>query len=280
MRSTGTLGVLRGLRSGVAALLLVAAAGLVLACGTLSPQREQSLGEQAAREMRRQLEFVDDEFVVDYVEDMGRELLAAAGPQPYDFRFYVVRAPELNAFALPAGYIYLNTGLLLSVDNASELAGVMAHEIAHVALRHVAQNYQRQRNTRLFYETGSVLASVLVGGPVAAGGQLAGQLLMVGYLNQFSQAAEEEADAYAVEILPRAGYDPNGLLTFFETLQAEAGSEGALPFLSSHPTTAQRIQDTAGRIAAAPLSADLRVSDGGRLEIIQRRIELLGEARR
>ena len=79
---------------------------------------------------------------------------------------------------------------------------------------------------------------------------------------------------------PVLGLQRSASQRIFETLQAEAGSEGALPFLSSHPTTAERIQDTAGRIAAAPLSDDLRVSDGGRLEIIQRRIELLGEARR
>ena len=105
---------------------------------------------------------------------------------------------------------------------------------------------------------------------------MAGQLAAVAYLNQFSREDEQEADAFALEILPRAGYDPNGLLTFFETLQARSGSSG---FFSSHPTTAARIDDAAGRIAAAPLPADLRVSDSGRLEIIQRRIELLGQER-
>ena len=260
-------------------LALLAWGGLVLACATLSEDQEQDLGEQAAREMRRQLDFVRDPWVVDYVEDIGQELLSAAGPQPFDFRFQVVRDPELNAFALPAGYIYLNTGILLEVANVSELAGVMAHEIGHVALHHVAQNYQRQRNTRLAYDTASVLASVFVGGPAAAGGQLVGQLAVVAYLNQFSREAEEQADAFAVAILPQAGYDPNGLLTFFETLKAESGSAGVPIFLSSHPPTDLRIEETAGRIASASLPTHLRVSDDGRLEIIQRRIELLGQER-
>lgn len=260
-------------------MLALAWAALCLACTTLSPDQEQDLGEQVAREMREELDFVRDPRVVEYVDDLGREVLTAAGPQPFDFRFQVVRDPDLNAFALPAGYIYLNTGLLLEVANVSELAGVMAHEIGHVALHHVAENYQRQRNTRLAYDTASVLASVLVGGPAAAGGQLVGQLAVVAYLNQFSREAEEEADGFAVEILPRAGYDPNGLLTFFETLKAKSGGAGVPAFLSSHPSTALRIEETAARIAAAPLPADLRVSDGGRLEIIQRRIELLGQQR-
>ena len=257
----------------------LAGGSLLLACATLDTDQEQDLGEDVARALAEELDFVRDPWVVDYVDSLGRELLKAAGPQPFAFRFYVVRDPELNAFALPAGYIYMNTGILLEAANVSELAGVLAHEIGHVALHHVAENYNRQRNTQLGYEAVSVLASVLVGGYAAAVGQGLGQLAAVAYLNQFSREAEEGADAFAVEILPRAGYDPNGLLTFFETLQARSGRSGMLPFLSSHPTTAARIEDAARRIAAAPLPADLRVSDSGRLEIIQRRIELLGQER-
>ena len=257
----------------------LAGGSLLLACATLTTDQEQDLGEDAARALREELDFVRDPWVVDYVDSLGGQVLRAAGPQPFDFRFHVVRDPELNAFALPAGYIYMNTGILLQAANVSELAGVLAHEIGHVALRHVAENYNRQRNTQLAYETASVLASVLVGGYAAAGGQMAGQLAAVAYLNQFSREDEQEADAFALEILPRAGYDPNGLLTFFETLQARSGRSGVLAFLASHPTTAARIEAAAASIAAAPLSGDLQVSDRGRLQIIQRRIELLGQER-
>ena len=258
----------------------LAGGSLLLACATpLDTDQEQDLGLDAARALRKELDFVRDPWVVDYVDSLGRQLLAAAGPQPFDFQFYVVRDPALNAYALPAGYIYLNTGILLDAANVSELAGVLAHEIGHVALRHVAENYNRQRNTQLAYETASVLASVLVGGYAAAGGQLAGQLVVVTYLNQFSREDEQEADAFALEILPRAGYDPNGLLTFFETLQAQSGRAEVPVFLSSHPTTAARIEAAAASIAAAPLPGDLQVSDRGRLQIIQRRIELLGQER-
>ena len=257
----------------------LAGGSLLLACATLTTDQEQDLGEDAARALRKELDFVRDPWVVDYVDSLGDRLLAAAGPQPFDFQFYVVRDPALNAYALPAGYIYVNTGILLDAANVSELAGVLAHEIGHVVLRHVAENYNRQRNTQLFYETTSVLASVLVGGYAAAGGQVVGQLLAVAYVNQFSREDEQEADAFALEILPRAGYDPNGLLTFFETLQAQWGRAEVPVFLSSHPTTATRIEAAAASIAAAPLPGDLQVSDRGRLQIIQRRIELLRQER-
>jgi predicted Zn-dependent protease len=161
----------------------------------------------------------------------------------------------------------------------SELAGVLAHEIGHVVLRHVAENYNRQRTTQLGFEAASVLASVLVGGHAAAAGQALGQLAVVAYLNQFSREDEQEADAFALEILPRAGYDPNGLLTFFETLQARSEGAEDWVFVSSHPTTATRIEAAAASISAAPLPGDLQVSDRGRLQIIQRRIELLGQER-
>ena len=117
----------------VAAAGWLAGGSLLLACAPLTTDQEQDLGFDAARALRKELDFVRDPWVVDYVDGLGDRLLAAAGPQPFEFRFYVVRDPELNAYALPAGYIYVNTGILLDAANVSELAGVLAHEIGHVA---------------------------------------------------------------------------------------------------------------------------------------------------
>jgi predicted Zn-dependent protease len=261
-----------------------AAAGLALAlalpaCAPLSVQEEQRLGYQLSRELRGQLVFVRDKVVADYVADIGREILAAAPPQPFEYRFYVIEDEELNAFAAPAGHVYVNTGTILAARHASELAGVIAHEVGHVAHRHVANNYNRQRNTGLAYQVG-VLAGALLGGSAgASAAQLGGGLAAMAYLNQFGREAEMEADAFAVDAMPRARWDPNGLVSFFQTLQAEAGPR-VPTFLSSHPATADRITATSARIAKLPRDGSLRRDDGGKLEIIQRRIELLTGATR
>jgi predicted Zn-dependent protease len=260
---------------GVAALASV----LVLlqpACTTLAVSEEEKIGRDASRELRRELDFVRDEWVVDYVEDIGRSIVAVAPPQPYDYHFYVVEDESLNAFALPAGYIYIHTAIIMEAANVSELAGVIGHEVGHVALRHVARNYNRQRNTGIVYQLLSVVASIFVGGYAAAGGQMVGELAAVAYVNQFTREAEEEADAFAVEMLPKAGYDPTGLVTFFHTMNAQSGGGHGVPaFLASHPATEDRIRSTSALIADATLAPELRVDDGGQLEIIQRRIELL-----
>jgi len=260
----GTLGVLLLLQS---------------ACATLSVPEEQALGDRTAHDLRKEVDFVRDEWIVGYVEAIGRDIVSASGPQPYEYRFHVVDDPELNAFALPAGYIYIHTAIILEAQNVSELAGVVAHEIGHVALRHIAHNYSRQRNTGLLYQLGVVVTSIFVGGNAAAGGQLLGQLAAVAYVNQFTREAEAEADAFAVEVLPLAGYDPNGLVTFFETMQAHGGAQ-VPTFLASHPTTGNRILETSALIAEKDLPPSLRVTDNGGLEIIQRRIQLLTDSAR
>ena len=255
-------------------LALAATAG----CGTLSVGEEQKLGAEAARELRRELDFVTDARVREYVERIGAEIVAAAGPQPYDYRFHVVVDDSLNAFALPAGHIYVHTGILLEAADVSEVAGVIAHEVGHVALRHVARNYHRQRNTGVLYQVGALAAAIFVGGHAAAGGQMLGELAAVAYLNTFTRDAEVEADRFAVEVLPKAGYHPAGLLSFFRTLEAEGGAE-APGFLASHPATDDRIEQTQALVDGSVLTRELRVRDDGRLQIIQRRIELLTGSR-
>jgi predicted Zn-dependent protease len=254
-------------------------AALLLACGAIGVRQEEDLGEETARELKKQLDFMRDAWVVDYVRDIGHEILTAAGPQPFDYTFHVVDDDELNAFALPAGYIYIHTAILLEAANVSEVAGVVAHEVGHVVRRHVARNYNRQRNTGVLYQLGSVVAAIFLGGNAAAGGQILGELAAVAYLNQFTREAEMEADAFAVEVMPIAGYDPNGLVTFFDTLRRSGGAH-VPTFLASHPATEDRIRHTAALIADAPAQPGLRISDGGHLELIQRRITLLtGHAR-
>jgi predicted Zn-dependent protease len=244
----------------------------------MTVSEERRLGYQFAYQMRHELPLVGDRVTADYVQAMGFELVAAAGPQPFEYHFYVVADEEINAFAGPAGHIYVNTGTVLKARNASELAGVIAHEVGHVALRHVAQNYDRQRNTRFGQNLLVAGAGLLGGGAAAGAAQLGGGLAGFAYLNDFGREAEQEADDFAVEVLPRAGWDPDGLVSFFRTLQGEQTQE-APRFLSSHPPTAERIEATRTAIEALDPDASLRRDDGGKLEIIQRRIRLLTRGR-
>ena len=246
------------------------------ACGPITVSQEQRLGYDFEHAMRRELVFVHDRVVNEYVNDMGNEFVRAAGPQPFDYHFYVVDDDEINAFAGPAGHIYVHTETILKARNVSELAGVIAHEVGHVALRHVADNYNRQRNTQIGQDILVAGASILGGGAMGSVAQLGTGLAGMAYLNTFGREAEMEADAFAVEVLTEAGYDPNGLVTFFQTLTHEAQGKAQAPsFLSSHPATSDRIESTSAAIEALPSTAGLRVNDGGKLEIIQRRIQLL-----
>jgi predicted Zn-dependent protease len=236
---------------------------LLAACGTLTVPQERELGEEFSREIRREVILLRDPVVRDYVERIGQGIVKAAGPQPFAYHFYVVEDDEINAFAAPAGYIYIHTETILMARNVCELAGVIAHEVGHVVKRHIAENYSRQRNTGIAHE-GIVLAAANLGGVLAG----------TAYLNKFGRDAERDADAFAVEVLPKAGYDPIGLVTFLETLREENGWGGAT-FLSSHPATDERIEETRSLIASHPPTGALRSDDSGRFEIIQRRIRLL-----
>jgi predicted Zn-dependent protease len=262
---------------GPAALLLALSLTLtptLLACGTLSIPQERKLGDEMAEEVKREMTFFSDRVVVDYVRRLGGELVSAAGPQPFEYRFHVIEDDSINAFAMPAGYIYIHTETILKARNVSELAGVMAHEIGHVARRHIAENYNRARNTSIGQQV-LVLGAGLLGGSAAAGAaNIVTGIGAMAVLNKFGRDAETEADAFAVEVMPRAGYNPTGIVTFFETLRQEGGASPPA-FLSSHPATADRIAATSSLIREGGLSTGLRSDDAGRLEIIQRRIRLL-----
>jgi predicted Zn-dependent protease len=236
------------------------------------------LGAQLHAELQRDAALLGDRVVARYVDEIGRNVLRAAPDEGFEYRFFVVVSDEINAFAGPGGYVYVHTGTLLAARNASELAGVIAHEIGHVERRHISENVGRQRAAGIARQVGVVAAGVAAGPAAASAASLLGGAASLAALNSFGREAEREADEFAIEILPRAGYDPSGLVTFFETMQQAMRREGgAAPpaFLSSHPATEERIAEVSRRIGELPPEAGLRVDDGGRLEIIQRRIRLL-----
>ncbi len=257
--------------------LLAASLALTTACGTLSVDEEKNLGRQVQRQVAKEVTLMRERVTVNYVRKLGDRLAAAGRPTPFEFRFYVVESEDLNAFAIPGGAIYVNTGLIQAVANASELAGVIAHEIGHVTARHTAQIANRQRNTGFVAQAATIVFAVLTGNYYAANaGELAARVAATAYVSQFSREFEREADELAVETMVRAGYDPNGLVTMFETLKKEAGGGLKGPqFLSSHPAPTDRIERTKREIASVNAAAALKTDDGGQLEIIQKRLDLI-----
>ncbi|MDJ0785476.1 MAG: M48 family metallopeptidase [Myxococcota bacterium] len=247
-----------------------------LACASsMSTQQEARLGDQMARQVQAQLPMLNDPVLDAYVQEIGGRILDAIGPQPFRYRFYVVADPEINAFAMPGGHIYVNAGTILWSRNVTELAGVIAHEIGHVWHRHIAENIERERWVGIAGDM-AVLGSAILGGPTGAVG-LASDLGSIGVMNTFGRDAEREADEFAIVALVRAGYDPKGLLSFFHTLHRKEAMEGPgrVAFLSSHPATEERIQAAHDGISQLPAIEGLALDDNGKLEIIQRRLELL-----
>jgi len=236
-------------------------------------QERQKAVQMRAQE-RQVLPILRDEVVNQYIDQIGQKIVKAAGPQPFHYHFGVVSSKEINAFAGWGGNVYVNTGLILKARNVSELAGVLGHEIGHVVKRHVAANYARQQGINIVRQAGVLAAGLALGQAGAASANVLGGLSGLAVVNSFGREAEREADDFAVQVLPKAGFDPEGTVSFFQTLLAEGGS-GSAGFLSNHPATQERIARARAAVAALPSRSGLEINDGGRLEIIQRRIRLL-----
>ena len=264
-------GVRRTTRRIGTALLVVA---LVAGCKTLSIQEEKQLGRQVQAQIRQQLTLLRDPVIVNYIRDMGEDLAKAAPESPFDLKFYVVEEESINAFAVPGGAIYIHTGLMSVTANASELAGVIAHEIGHATLRHVAKSARRNQNVGVL----AFLVRILVYATTGVDPWIVPDMVAQAYIAPFSQEAESEADDQAVDTLIRAGFDPEGLATMFETMQRESGGGFRMPqFLQTHPATAERIANVRAEIARrGDLTAlNLSLDDGGRHEIIRQRLDYI-----
>ncbi|MGH8311034.1 MAG: M48 family metallopeptidase, partial [Steroidobacteraceae bacterium] len=244
------------------------------ACGTLTVEEEKAMGAQAQAYYRRNLTFVRDTVTVNYVRKFGESLASAARPSPFEFRFYVVEDEQVQAFAAPGGAMYVHTGLILAVENGAELAGVLSHEMAHVTARHVAKMARRGRNTGFVANVFYLVVGILTGNPyLANAGGMAGSVAGQAYMGTYSRDYEREADSLAIETMVHAGWNPEGMVTMFETLKAQGGGGGP-QFLSSHPATDERIENVQRDIAKYPGYDKLR-SDDGKLPIIQERLKLI-----
>lgn len=199
------------------------------------------VGRQAAAEVEKQFPILSDREATDYVARVGERLVNSIPQQfqhaEFDYFFKMVNARDINAFALPGGPMYVNRGMIEAARTEGEMAGVMAHEISHVALRHgTAQASKSQK-----YGTAAGILGILgqvIGGPAGAAAQIAGQGVGV-YFLKFSREYETEADILGSQIMARAGYDPMDLANMFRTIEQQGGGSSG-GFLSSHPSPANR----------------------------------------
>ncbi len=216
------------------------------AAETMTRGQEERLGREMMTEVRRRLPLLDDPEVNGYLRDLGARLAARAPDPGFDFHFFVVEDPRINAFAMPGGYIGVHTGLILNARTESQLAGVVAHEIAHVTQRHLARRLQASQGLSL-RTAALVLAGILLGtqnpqaGSAATVGALASQVQSE---LSYSRNHEREADRIGLQILASAGLDPAGMAEFFDILLRASRYRDAPPaFLSTHPLTEARVAE-------------------------------------
>jgi len=203
-----------------------------------SLEKEIALGKQLAQEVERQAKIIDDPIVAEYVNRVGQNIVRNSDAK-VPFTIKVVEDESVNAFALPGGFFFVNTGLILKADNEAELAGVMAHEIAHVAARHGTR-----QATKAELANYMSIPLIFMGGWAGYGIRQAAGFLVPMSLLKFSRAYESDADMLGLQYMYKTGYDPASFVDFFEKIEAlEKKKHGAVAELfSSHPMTDDRIQ--------------------------------------
>ncbi|HEU0077593.1 MAG TPA: M48 family metallopeptidase [Longimicrobiaceae bacterium] len=241
-----------GIRGPVLALALGGAVATAGGCApALTTQQEVEIGRQNAAQVNQQLPIVRDAAVNQYINELGRSIARGADPRGIPYTFQVVNSNVVNAFALPGGYIYINRGVIERASNASELAGVMSHEIAHVVERHGIEQVQRAQNANMGL---ALLYGVLLGRNPGGLEQIGIQAGGTAVFASYGRDAEREADLRGVEFMTRAGYNPQGMVSFFEKLLSERQRNPSRleQWFATHPLTEERIQITSRAVAAIP----------------------------
>jgi len=240
-----------------------------------STEKEVRQGREAAAEVDRQAKFVDDPVITEYVNRVGQNIVLHSDAK-VPFTIKVIDSDEVNAFALPGGFFYVNKGLILAADNEAELAGVMAHEIAHVAARHAVENQTKA----------SLLEYAALGGSIFLGGipgmiyQNTAGIGLLGIFMKFSRSAEEEADKLGVQYMYAAGYDPGAMATMFEKLEAKNKKKPGFVAraFSTHPAPPDR-RATALALAARFPEHEEYVISSSEFQRVKGRLLRLSNAR-
>lgn len=220
----------------------------------LSPQEEYLMGKQFYLTLKSNVPFVEDLAVNDYLNTLGQKLVSQTGDSDKNFKFFILQIPSINAFAGPDAHIGIHTGLILSAQNESELAGVLAHEISHVTQRHLARAMtESQTSPAIGFAT--ILAGILMSAQNPAAGAAiiyGGTAAMMQSQINFTRQNEYEADRIGISVLRDAGINPEGMTNFFETLlqKAETNTEiSRIEYLRTHPLSSTRVAESKHRIS-------------------------------
>lgn len=223
----------------------------------LPPHEEKRIADMTARELRRSGEVLDDVEVSDYLNQLGYKLVSASNENRTQFRFFPLLSPSINAWAVPGGVIGVNTGLIVLAQHESELAAVLAHEIAHVTQHHYARMVESQKGAGIM-SLGTLALAILAASRGSGDAPFAAVAASQGYQTQryldFSRDFEREADRVGMQTLQAAGFDIRAMPTFFDRMQKfyRNVDNGAFAFLRTHPVTGERISDSEARAAQQP----------------------------
>jgi len=246
----------------------------------LSPLQERKLGEDIMNSIRRDPAYMSDLPTLDYLNQLGNSLLAATpdarGETDYDFFFFAVRDPSLNAFALPGGFIGANSGLVLAAQSESELASVMAHEIGHVSQRHIARMVGNQKQDSLLPIAGLLLGALAMrtSPDLGVAAMMGGSGMAAQRRLSFGRDAEREADRIGLNILNSGGFETTGMVNFFGRLQnaSRNRSDNMPAWLRTHPLTTERIADIEARVRDMPYRQRLDTLD---FSLVKARLRVL-----
>lgn len=257
--------------------LAVALGGVSLgACG-ISEDQELAIGAADAAKVDSELPILRDSVITEYVSKLGRSMALQTSRADLDWHFAVVNSSEVNAFALPAGFIYVNRGAIEQADREDELAGIMGHEIGHVVRRHAVEQLQKRESA----DVALVMLCTLTRACATASGRVAIGVGANAVAARYSQRDEAQADSEGVVNTVRAGIDPEGLPSFFQKLlELQAQQPTAVEqFFSTHPTDQSRVAATRAQIAALSLRPDQPLrKDGPEFHAIQERLRGLPRA--
>src|ERR1700722_6336927 len=238
-----------------------------------SLEHEIQLGKQLSSEVERQAKFINDPVVNEYVNRVGKNLVRNSDAQ-VPFTIKVIDSDVVNAFALPGGFFYVNSGLILHADEESELAGVMAHEIAHVCARHGTKQATKSQIAQLAMIPAMIFIPYTLAGYALMQGM---QFIIPMAFLQFTRVDEREADYLGLEYMYKAGYDPNSFVSFFEKVSADEKKQpGTIPkFFSTHPPTPDRIEASQKEIATILPQRDQYIVTTSEFDVVKKRLQLI-----
>jgi predicted Zn-dependent protease len=247
------------------------------AATVLSQSDEYRLGAMVAKELRDQNGLLEDPEVSEYINNIGQRLAAQSAMGGQNFHYFVVKDTSINAFAVTGGYVFINAGLILATSSESELAGVMAHETAHITQHHIARMLADQSKQGLATAAmmiGAILLGAIGGGQAAEGALAATQGLAVQHQINFTRDNEWEADRVGIGYLAGAGFDPYGMGSMFETMSRHEGLAATyIPaMLIDHPMDSDRVAEQRARAAQFP---PVKAQDSQSYELIRERVRVL-----